>query len=525
MPVKATPLKRQEVETLLVTDADAFTVLRYLRHREDVPSLPDLEERGQKTLPGVEGMLCDLYHTLWNPEPGVKDEVAADRRYWQELLGQTVKSSAYEEFHSQTQLKELESVLGTIAMGESVLTMVPKEDQQKLQELAEAQQKANQAGQQATEAQANAQASQQLADAAQAGGQSEELAQQASQAQAEAQAAQMNFEQAKAKANELAEQLMGKPGTGQAQKRSEQLRRMGMAAAKRAQAKVQEVSETLQSWGLEPGELTRESFAEVEQILAALKRNPRLKKFAELLGRVRKIAARKAKQKIAGEGARVTAPETGRDIKRVHSSELVALVSPALRVKALTRWARGELRLHGQQVRQKLGHGPVVVCEDASGSMEGVKQQWTKALVLALAHYAKLQKRSFGWVMFDTYPRVTRAYPQGALSVKNFLEIAESRAGGGTDFERPLREAARMIKEQGLKKADILLVTDGECAVSDKFLREFLAAKKALEFNVITVLCDIGSSADAAVRQFSDRVEKASAFTADEAEAKIFGHL
>lgn len=555
---KVRPLSRPELQKLLVTDADAFTAIRYLRHRESIPAIPDLEEKGSKALPGVEGALCDLYHTLWDPEPKVQDEVAPDRRYWRELLGQAMQSSAYEELHAATQLKELQSVLGTVAMGESVIAMVPQEDKEKLQKVAEAQQQADEMGEQAQQAQADANAAQQLADAASgqgpafaeasagkqsqspsgqpSGGQGQmtpqqakaianQLAEAAAAAKADAQAAQQLAGEAKAKAEAMAEELLGKPGSKQVEDKLRELARIGLQAVRDAQAKVEEVSSTIEAWGLEEGELVRKSIPESLGLLERMKKNANLKKFASLLGRIRKIAARKAKAKIAGEGVRVTVPETGRDLKRAHPAELVALAHPALRVKALNRWTRGELRLFGEKSRQKLGYGPVIVCEDGSGSMEGAKQQWAKAVTLSLAYYAKLQSRSFGWMLFDYGVRQSKTYPQGRLTPEQMLELVEARSGGGTNFEMPLKKAVEMIRNEGLKKADIVLITDGECAVSDSFLREFRTAKKAFEFNVMTVLCDVGSTADATVRQFSDRVEKISAFTAEEAESRVFGHL
>lgn len=566
---KVKPLQRQEIENLLVTDADAFTVLRYLRHREAVPTLPDLEERGQKAMPGVEGALCDLYHSLWSPEPSVKEEVATDRKYWQGVLGEALKTASYEELHSQTQLKELQSVLGTIAMGESVLALVPKEDQEKLKELSEAQAEANEAGEQAQDAEANAQAAQQLADAAakQANGEGQgegqpsdqqadgkpqpgqgkpngqpqsgsggmtkeqakaianQLAQNAADAQAEAKAARELAEEAKAKAEEIAEELMGKPGSEQAEKKQRELARMGLQAVKDAKNKVQEISETIESWGLEEGELYSQGIPETLGLLERMRKNTAFKKFAALLGRIKKIAARKARSKIAGEGVRVTVTETGRDLKRAHPTEIISLTNPSLRVKALQRWTRGELKLFGQKTRNKLGHGPVIVCEDGSGSMEGEKQQWAKAVTLSMAHFARLQKRSFGWILFDNGVRKSKAYPQGRMSGAEMLELAESRSGGGTDFERPLKKAIEMIQKEGLKKADICLITDGDCDVSDAFMKEFADVKKGLEINVFTVLCDIGHITDKTVREFSDRVERVSNFTAEEAERKIFGHL
>jgi uncharacterized protein with von Willebrand factor type A (vWA) domain len=557
---KVKPLSRQDVEKLLATDADAFTVLRYLRHRETVPTLSELEQKGQEQLPGIEGSMCDLYYTLWDSEPGLKEKAAPDRQYWQGLLKQAMATSAFQEIHSQTQLKELLSIIGTVSMTESVMGMIPEKDKEQLKELADAQAKADEMSEQANEAQAESQATQKFAEIMaeksgqgkpQAGesqpqpgeGQSSEqsgagqmssvqakaianeIAKQAAEAKAKAENLQKQASEAKAKAEALAEVLMGKPGSQEAEQKLQELARIGLQAVRDAQTKIQEVSETIESWGLEEAELHQEGIPEALGLLEKMKRNKSLKQFAELLGRIRKIAARKAKSKIQGEGVRVSASETGRDIKRAKTSELVALTNPALRVKALNRWAKGELQLIGQQTKQKLGHGPIIVCEDASGSMEGSKQQWAKAVTLSLAHYAKIQKRFFGWIMFDIRVQAAKTFSKGNIPAKEMLEIVESRAGGGTDFEKPLRRALEMIQKEGLKKADICFITDGECAVSEEFLREFKAAKKALEINVVTVLCDAGSSADKTVKEFSDRIEKASSFTAEEAETKIFGNL
>lgn len=575
------PISRNDLMSLAVTDADAFTALRYLRHRDATPAIPEIEEKGESRFPGIaSSMLLDLYHCLWSPEPQVKDEVTPDRRYWQKMLKPAIESQAYADLHGATQLSELKSVLGTITMGESVMGLVSKDDGEKLQELAQTQAEANELQQIADESQNSADQLQEMAEAAaqaagqeqpqsgqgqpsgqqsdsqsqpgQSSGQSQaakggsqgqpnggkgqltpeqakalanQLAEAATQAKAEAQTAKAMADEATLKAEIQAEELLGQTGSELAEQKLRELTRAGLSAVKSAQTKVQEVSETLEGWGLDEGELTRNGLPEALGMLERMKRNENLRKFAALLGRVRKIAARKARSKLAGDGQKISAPETGRDIRRAHTSELVALSHPALRAKALKRWTQGELRLHGQQAKPKLGHGPVIVCEDGSGSMDGAKQQWAKAVTLSLAHYAKLQKRSFGWILFDSHVVCSQTYPQGRISASQMLELVESRAGGGTNFEKPLRSALEMIQKQGLKNADICFITDGECAVSDEFISEFKTAKNALEINVFTVLCDCGSSADKTVSEFSDRIEHASSFSTEEAESIVFSHL
>ncbi len=547
---------RSDLMKLAVTDADAFTAMRYLRHRENVPSLPDLEEKGRETLPGVEGALLDIYHSLWSPEPSVLVDVSEDQKYWATLLDQALKSSAYQELHAATQLSELKSVLGTVSMGESVLALIPKEDQPKLNELSQAQAKTDDLESEAQQASAEAQVAEKLAEIAKQNAQSaqssqsgqpsksqggkdqmtaeqakqiaNQLVKQAADAKAKADQLQQQYDQAKANAQQLSGELLGKPGTQQAEQKLRELTRIGLQAVRDAQTKVEEVSETIESWGLDEGELTRKSIPETLGVLERMKRNESLKKFASLLGRIRKIAARKAKSKVAGEGARVTTVEIGRDLKRAQRSELVALINPALRMKALQRWVRGELRLFGQKIKQKLGYGPVIVCEDGSGSMSGDKQMWAKACTLALAYYAKIQKRTFAWIHFGaaSTPLEHKVYPKGVIFASEMLTIAETfRNASGTDFEKPLRAAIETIKKEGLKKADIALITDGECEVSDKFLSELKAVKKELEINIFVILCDVGSSSYATVEKFADRIEVVSAFTDETAEKQVFAHF
>jgi uncharacterized protein with von Willebrand factor type A (vWA) domain len=128
--------------------------------------------------------------------------------------------------------------------------------------------------------------------------------------------------------------------------------------------------------------------------------------------------------------------------------------------------------------------------------------------------------------MFDSAVQRERVYAKGVLGAKDLLEIAESRSGGGTDFERPLRRAVEMIERDGLKKADIAFITDGDCAVSGEFLQWLAGKKKTLEFSVVGIMCDSGDRvSDATLKQFCDRVERATAFSAEEAEAKVFAHI
>lgn len=536
----AKKLTRSQVLAQAVSGADDFTALRYLRQREETPKLQQLEASGAGVLHNVQGALLDIYYTLWAPEPTMKstEETPKALGYWREMLESAVETTAYEQMHTQTQLQELASLVGTISMGESVLAMVPEEDQEKLQEMAEAEAEANAAGEQQAGAQAQAGAAAQALAALQEAIGDGEPSQQAQQAMAEAQSqmrqaqaqteqAQMTLEQAKAQLEALSQELMGQEGSAEAKQKRTQIARIAQQAVQDAAEEVKEVSNLLQSWGIDPGELAREGAAEALRVVERMRQSPEFQRFKDLLGRMRHISQRKSRTNARSEGRMVPRTEYGKDIARAEPQELARLMHPATRLQALQSWMRGELRLTAQEFKQTLGKGPVVACEDGSSSMSGEKKLWSKAACLALAYYAKLEKRTFVWIHFGSKSSrlVVRVYKNGQLSPEQMLEIAETFLSSGTDFEVPLSKALEVIREKGLTRADIAMLTDGECAVSDAWLREFLTEKERLEVNVFTVLMDVGMTADATVREFSDRVEKVSAFTAEEAGWRVIAHL
>jgi uncharacterized protein with von Willebrand factor type A (vWA) domain len=531
-------LSRSQLMSQMVTEADDFTALRYLRHRQDAPKVQELEQSGASILPNAAGAMADIYYSLWSPEVALKpaEKLPASHGYWQQMLGSALKTSSFEQMHALTQFQELPSLIGAISMGQEVLALVPEEDRKKLQELNEAESQASDAQQQMQSAEAQSEAAGQLMaqlQTAMQGGQPSaqaqnfqaELQSQMQAAQSQAQAAQMTLEQAQARAQEIAESLMGKPGSTEAAAKQTQLSRIAQAAATKAVTEVKEVSNMLQSWGIEPGELSQGNLPSAMDVIQRMRKSEAFKKFKDLLGRMRNIAARKAKSNATREGRFVPKTEYGRDIALAESDQLAALVHPALRHQALQSWVRGELRLKGRKFKRSLGKGPVVVCEDSSGSMDGAKQQWAKAVVLALAYFAKLERRTFVWIMYDSVVQKAKVYVQGNLGPEQMLEVAESRSGGGTNFERPLAKALEMIQKEGLKKADVCFITDGECSVPAQFLAEFVKQKRQMEVNVISVLVDVGDTSSATVEQFSDSVQVVSSFTAEEAGQKVIANL
>ena len=70
------------------------------------------------------------------------------------------------------------------------------------------------------------------------------------------------------------------------------------------------------------------------------------------------------------------------------------------------------------------------------------------------------------------------------------MAFAESFLGGGTDFEEPLTKGIELIENYSFRNADIVFLTDGECAISDDFANTFRNKSKELNFTVTGILMD-----------------------------------
>ena len=105
--------------------------------------------------------------------------------------------------------------------------------------------------------------------------------------------------------------------------------------------------------------------------------------------------------------------------------------------------------------------GPLVICLDTSWSMSGLREQLSKAVVLASVSAAHLQKRECRIVSFSS---ANNAIDSGVITcdaegVKRMLDFLSYSFGGGTDVTGALKYAMETID---MTSSDLLLVTDGE---------------------------------------------------------------
>lgn len=105
--------------------------------------------------------------------------------------------------------------------------------------------------------------------------------------------------------------------------------------------------------------------------------------------------------------------------------------------------------------------GPLVICLDTSWSMSGMREQLSKAVVLASVSAAHLQNRECRIVSFSS---ALNAIDSGSITcdaegVKRMLDFLSYSFGGGTDVTGALKYAMETLD---MTSSDLLLVTDGE---------------------------------------------------------------
>lgn len=123
--------------------------------------------------------------------------------------------------------------------------------------------------------------------------------------------------------------------------------------------------------------------------------------------------------------------------------------------------------------------GPMIVCLDTSGSMQGTPENVAKALVLQCISVAKKEKRACFVYLFGSKGEVKEMeLTPDKAGLEQMILFLSMSFGGGTDVEGPLNMALERSDEKQWQQADILLVSDGEFSVSSGLSRKISNRKE-----------------------------------------------
>jgi uncharacterized protein with von Willebrand factor type A (vWA) domain len=107
--------------------------------------------------------------------------------------------------------------------------------------------------------------------------------------------------------------------------------------------------------------------------------------------------------------------------------------------------------------------GPLIVCLDTSHSMSGIREDLSKAVVVASVTVAHKQGRDCRIVSFSSSSNsvVCAKITCATDGIRRLLEFLSYSFGGGTDVTGALKYAIDILENE-MTSSDILLVTDGE---------------------------------------------------------------
>lgn len=242
----------------------------------------------------------------------------------------------------------------------------------------------------------------------------------------------------------------------------------------------------------------RDDFAALAKTMAD---NGRIREFAHKMGRAYISEERKKKARIPqASRSEVHGTHRSDDLMRVLPSELLNLeddtlenlfYASLLEKNLLSYELSGTTFIDDEDTETRHKRtGPVVACLDTSGSMLGLPLLKAKALLLAIANILKREGRSLHVLLFGAAGEIREFSMVAQNDAAGLLKFLQQGFSAGTDFETPLRRAFDIVAaEPEYSKADVLMVSDGDCRLSSRFIATVAACKTELDCAVYSVLC------------------------------------
>jgi len=291
------------------------------------------------------------------------------------------------------------------------------------------------------------------------------------------------------------------------------------------------VASAMAGWGLAPADLARVPLGERLELLKLLS-GERMAHLLEMVGRMRNMARKSARNAVRERTDEIHSVQTSGDVFRLLPSELAALASevPERRLEAEARLIEGHSLSWELKAHEKEKRGPVVAMIDSSGSMEGHPMEWAAAVALGVVDLAAgrggLSKRASALLHFNERIISEVRFAPGERDPRKLLCVATVGASGGTAYEPALERALEIAAESFYEGADLLLITDERCRLGDPFLRKFLGEKQRRRMRLFSVV--IGARSSGELERYSDGVwtlgDLAGGYP-DDVAAKLFGSL
>lgn len=488
-------------------DCDKFDIEGFEEIKSCSAKLLKQEEAGNKEIETYSPLMQDLFSTLYKMEPKLRKEhqMKLSHLFNYEIEKQVLEHRRTKEIRAMSTMDSMMSAIGVEDLNEAVTEMIQalKEQKEAFEQLMAAQDALDQAQQAADEAE----------EGPGSGGEGEESDEEGEGAPGKSKE-EMELEAAKQYMQDALDEF-------KESMQAKEVKNGLNTGLQRVRDSMKKVSSTIQKWGLGgDSKFTNSGHRAKLELLNRIENSKQLKQIAELAGKLTMLALSAQAQKIPKGCEEVYSITMGRDFERMLPQELLRMQDPDREAEFFKDYTEGKCLQYALKGKEKKARGAMVVCIDESGSMQGTPDAWAKAVAIALLNVAKKQNRNFFVVHFngnrngDSLPVHSFSKTKGYEATK-VIEMAEMFMDGGTDFMAPLNRARKCINEETtFHKADIIFITDGECAVTNDWLKDFKSWKAAKEVSVFSVLVNTGwACSDASLKEFSDRITSLSDIT------------
>lgn len=257
---------------------------------------------------------------------------------------------------------------------------------------------------------------------------------------------------------------------------------------------IRQLSKQLNDLGLEAGlfldnsigKLTPQGIEELKRWLDYLKNDENAQKIAELMGKMRQIEQSEKIEQVQktisistptidiNSREEIIGIRLGKELEYVLPSELALMSDDETSILFDLKYLENKLmcfELQGIQyqdeeveitVEQKTSEdeklGPMILCVDTSGSMQGLPENIAKAMALYLANKAKSEKRDCFIINFSTGIETFEINEKTGIA--DLIGFLRQSFHGGTDVAPALRYALDLMKQETYQKADVLLISD-----------------------------------------------------------------
>lgn len=428
------------------------------RQRSAVTNLEDRDEKNKQLPP----LIMDVFNSLYKFGPQFRKEGLISYNYMQnrEILKAIMENDEWSRLRTYTKLDEIQAVVGTVSMINYIAQQQSKlsQEMQRLQQMKTQMAGVNQA------------------------------------------------------INTLNRQMGGKTrgnnvGKTQKQKRALQNQKRGLSKKINNQKKQikkekdvmmqgfgQAIKDTIKDikdidgfvgWGDEEGTETRVGYKEKLAIAETMLSNRNLMRIAKMAGKFKQIAEKKFLSKMESMSGEIEDVYLGDDVYRLTANEQLGLIEPDLYGLFTQKYLDRKLECFRVKNRHSKGVGPIIICIDVSGSMNGDRDIWAKAVAAALIKIAKRDHREVDVVMFDTSVSKIYSFENTTRDLEILVDMLTYHTGGGTHFDPPLNKCIEILNSKhNMRKADIIFITDGEAEFYSETEEKILNKKKEIDLSI-----------------------------------------